>query len=514
VSEPPAALDIRALLDPAAHPGPVTRVDLVETHLSWLLLTDQLVYKINRPLRLDFVDFSSPTRREASCREALRLNRRLAPRLYLGVVAVTQESDGRPRLEGTGRVIEHALKMRRFPDDALLSRVLAAGRLRPEHLDDLAAQIADFHAVVAVAPASSPYGSPQTLHQALREILDSLADGGPEGQHRAQVHALERWCLQRLDAQGAIIRQRKRDGCVRECHGDLHLGNMFLEHDRVTVFDCIDFSPTLRWIDVMEDVAFCVMDLQARGREDFAWRFLDRYLQHSGDYGGLALLRFFVVSRALVRAKVARLRLGQLPAGDPAADEQAAQLRRYLVLAERWTREREPRLLITHGVSGSGKSWLSAQLPERLGALRIRSDLERRRLPTAPPTARYAPETRARVYHRLLELTRIALSAGFDIIVDATFLERRWREAFRQLAEQHDLSCRILACTADEAVMRQRIGLRATEGTDPSEADHAVQAAQLRTVDPLDAAELERAILVATDGNDPIAMVLAGLGIA
>lgn len=461
---------------------------LVETHISWVLLAGDRAWKIKKPVRLGFLDFGTLAERERLCREELRLNRRLAPALYLDVEPIGGTPDA-PRL-GATPAIEFALKMRRFPDGALFSERLAAGTLQPALVDALARRLAAFHRDAPVAPADSPCGGATAIGAEFRQLLDDLAARG------VAVGDLRAWAATHVETMQQVWQRRLADGMVREGHGDLHLANLIALGDAdATAFDGIEFDPALRWIDIQADIAFVVMDLAAHGRRDLAFRFLDGWLAETGDHDGLAVLRGHVVARALVRALVARLRGG---AGGPD----------YLGLARRWCRPPGARLLITHGLSGSGKSHAAARLLEAAGAIRLRSDVERKRLhglrplEASPPGQRealYGPEASRRTFERLRGLARGALQAGWPVIVDAAFLRAAERDAFRALARELAVPFAILHCEARPEVLVERLAARAARGGDPSEADVQVLALQRRIEEPL--REDERAVTLAAQDD-------------
>lgn len=443
---------------------------LIETHISWVLLGAADVWKIKKPVRLPFLDFSSIEQRRRMCEEELRLNRRLAPALYLDVTPITG-SRSAPVLGGNGPAIEYALHMRRFADGALLSERLAAGTLEPALIDRLARRLGHFHRLAPVADRRSLYGTPARIEGDVQHVLQSLADAG-----QPQAAALGAWADEQAAKLRPVWAERHDGGFIREVHGDLHLANTVAIGDEVTAFDCVEFDPGLRWIDVQADIAFLVMDLAARGRTDLAFRFLDHYLAVTGDHGGLAVLRHYVVYRALVRAMVGVLS----PASAGAPD--------YLSFALGWTRPPAPWLMITHGVSGSGKSWLAERLLERLAAIRLRSDVERKRLHGLPADARsgsplagglYGADASRRTYQHLLERADTTLAAGWPVIVDAAFLEREQRGPFRALAARHRAPFLILHCEAPVTVLYARVQERQRQAGDPSEADAAVLSSQL-----------------------------------
>lgn len=463
----------------------------VETHVSWVLLDGEHAWKLKKPIRLPFLDFSSPQVREQVCRDELRLNRRLAPGLYLDVVPICG-SRHEPRFgasgDAEGPVVDHAVMMREFPPDALLGTRLAAGRLAVDEIDRLARRIADFHDEAEPAPAG--YGSADHVATETRKVLDTLASLFPEGARRADgqswqatIGRLRQWCDARAAALAPVFDARRAGGRVRDCHGDLHLANTVVLTDMVTAFDCVEFAPALRMTDVLADVAFLAMDLIAHERPDLAMRFVDRWLEHSGDHDGLPVLRYYLVYRALVRAMVAALRDSQ--AADTAGSNGSCTDREpdYLAVALRLIEPDPPRLAITHGLSASGKSRQAAQFVERCGAIRLRSDVIRKRMFGLSADARsadqvaggiYDPTTTTRTYERMLTLAGSALDDGWPVIVDATFLRAAQRRPFLELARARGLSFTIIDCQAPFDTLARRIAARAREGIDPSEADLSV----------------------------------------
>ncbi len=492
---------IAALDNPAAFGGGCERVVHLETHISHVFLTGRYAYKIKKPVTLGFLDFGTLASRKRYCDDELRLNRRLAPALYLDVVPITGTLE-RPMIGGRGRALEYAVKMREFAQDALLSRVLARGELTPAHVDALAAIVADFHGRVDVARAGSAYGSPEDIGEYARQNFVQLAPLC-DAAYRGALEELRVWTEAEFALRLPAFRRRKESGFVRECHGDLHLGNIALVDGEITVFDCIEFNEHLRWIDVMSEVAFLVMDLEDRGRPDFAHRLLDAWLAATGDYAGLAVLRFYLVYRALVRAKVAALRSSQLARGSERAALET-EFGAYVRLAQRYSRYAQPAVVITHGFTGSGKTTATQALLELTGAMRVRTDVERKRLHGLAADARtgsalergvYSTEATQRTYARALEVAGEIVDAGGVAIVDGAFLKRWERDLFRHLASARDVPFAIVSFAADPAALRARIEARRRHGRDASEADVAVLEHQLRTHDPLDVDERSAVIV-------------------
>lgn len=491
IGEPPRL--IQALLRAQAYPHAAGGIRLVETHISWVLLTGAFAYKLKKPLRFSFLDFSTLEQRRQACLEELRLNRRLAPDLYLDVVPISGTAD-EPCVGGTGTPIEWAVKMREFPQEDQLDHRLAAGRLDAGELEDFGRRLAGFHASAPSATAETPFGEPERVHAPARENVDDLlaqARGEPE---RSRLAALRDWTETQFIRLRAALAQRKRDGFVREGHGDLHLANLVRWGGGIVAFDCIEFNPALRWVDGVSDVAFLVMDLIYRGHRDLAYRFLNAYQETSGDYAGVRVLRYYLVYRALVRAKIAMIR--SAGAADRIADEQS--VRAHLELAHSWTVDTRPALILMHGFSGSGKTRLSAAVTPLLPAVRLRSDVERKRLHGLEATQAsgsgmasgiYSPAASERTYERLAQLAEAVLAGGETVVVDAAFLQRGQRQPFLALARRLGLPWMILDCQAPVEELRRRVEARSRHGRDASEADRVVLDHQLVSAEPLDIAE-------------------------
>ena len=511
---------IRGLMQPECYPHPVDKVEHLETHISDVLLTGSHAYKLKKPLDLGFLDFSTLEKRRHYCEEELRLNRRLAPDLYLAVLPVSGPR-ARPRVGDQGPVLEYALQMRQFDQSGLLDRALTSGRLADRHLDQLAENVAQFHAQLSGAPERSEYGTAAAIMAPALQNFDQLRPLLEDQQDRERLDRVQRWTEVQHKSLATQFDLRRREGFVRECHGDLHLANMVLIDDRVRIFDCIEFNPALRWIDVMNEVAFAAMDLIQRRHGHFAWRFLDRYLQITGDYAGVRLLRYYMVYRALVRAKVAALRAQQADVSSSTLQTLAVRIRAHIEVAAELSGASSPVLIIMHGLSGSGKTKLSQVLLETLGAIRIRSDVERKRLHNLPAAARtssaletgmYADAASTATYERLRELARSILMGGFTAIVDATFLSKGQRQRLRSLAMELRVPFAIAHAEASEATLKQRIARRAASELDASEATVDVLAHQLQSQEPLDADEQAEVFAFDTEHDDDHAQAAKAAG--
>ena len=504
---------LRALQQcPQAFGHPVEGVDWIETHISWLLLAGECVYKFKKPLKLDFLDFSTPALRRAACAEELRINRRTAPGLYRDVVALVGEASEGLRLlplADAPQDAEPAVCMRRFDQAALLSQVLERQALTPAHIDALARHVAAFHGEAAVALPGQGWGTAQAVHAPVQDCLAALQAQAADAPDLAPLLGpVAQWCEQQCAALAPVFAQRLGAGRVRECHGDLHLANLVLIDGAPQLFDAIEFNPALRWIDCVADIAFLAMDLEARGRADLAWRFLNAWLECTGDYAGLPVLDYYRVYRALVRARVAGLRLAQT-AGD-ARTACLQEQRRYLELALRFTQPRPVALWLAHGFSGSGKSTQSQALVCQRGMVRVRADVERKRLfglapedaSNAVPGGIYTPDASRRTHERLAQVARWALDAGHAVLVDATFLNPAMRARFIALAQELGVACRILCFEAPLDVLRERVRARQQAGGDASEADVQVLESQWAAARPLSVAE--EALAVHVDTTRPV----------
>ncbi len=484
---------IRALLDPQRYPHMVRRVELVQTHISWVLLAGDFAYKIKKPLKLPFLDFSTLERRHACCQDELRLNSRFAPDIYLDVVSITHTAQD-PRIGGPGTPIEYAVRMRRFDEAGRLDRVCARGELTAAHLSDLADAVVAFHAGAPIMPPASRFGTPREV---LAPALDNFHDLSRllrHGHVQGRLNALRAWTEAQFNHLTPLMEARKRAGRVRECHGDLHLANLVMIGGRVRMFDCLEFNEDLRCIDVASEIAFIYIDLLDHGQPGLANWFVDEVFSRNGDYEAACMLRFYAIYRALVRAKVEAIRAGQ-------THDDTGEAMTYIALAEHLVAPPSVRLVITHGLAGCGKTVDSSRLLQsdlHACTLRLRSDVERKRLfglasmqesGSGMNSGIYSPDAHARTYAHLRERAGMLLRAGWSVIVDAAFLKRADRDSFHALAGEAGAAFGILAPQATSALLRERILARGDLGRDASEATLEVLAQQMRRIEPLDAEE-------------------------
>ena len=491
---------IQGLLRPEAFAHPTQDIHCRQTHISWIILTGPYAYKIKKPVDFGFLDFTSLEKRRFYCHEELRLNRRLAPQLYLQVCAITGTLDA-PRMNGKGNILEYAVQMRQFKEEDVLAECAQSGRLTEVQMEQLADLVADFHQRIDQAQAGDCYGEPNVIQANSLHNFDLIQADLLSPETQTLLAGLKHWTCEHFSKIKLLMKQRKYQGYIRECHGDLHLGNIVLWEGKPLPFDCIEFNPDLRWIDVISEIAFTQMDLCAHDLRPLGFLFLNQYLSHTGDYAGVALLRYYLVYRAMVRAKIAFL-----TARESNEDNTWQDFKRYLDLAWQFTQTKPPALYITHGFSGSGKSYASRQLAMHLGALHIRSDVERKRLAGLEVLADsknqlaqgiYSPDFTRRTYEKLKQDAINILEAGFPVIVDATFLQQSYRDEFRQLALKLKIPFKILDFQAEKSIMETRIRNRLKGQRDPSDADLTVLEYQLSHHDPV--AKHEQRTIISID---------------
>ena len=481
---------VERLTSPACYPHPVDEIRVIETHISWVILTGPFAYKLKKPCRLDFLDYSTLASRRHSCAEEVRVSGRFAPELYVAAVPITGSIEV-PRVAGDGPAIEWAVKLVQFDEADRLDARFETGRLSAADCRRLGAAIAEVEAGLAVADPATPWGTADSVQAAVAINLRQIRIARPDAAE--QVDRIAAWLESRLASAAPLIERRRAAGRIRECHGDLHLANLVLHAGRMTAFDAIEFSPALRWIDVANDVAFLMMDLEARGRPELAAEVRSAWMEAADDHGAAAVLRVYEVYRAVVRASVRALQ-------DSADPSLRAETDRYLEVAERLMRPVRPVLVVTSGVSGSGKSTLAARLIGPLTAVCLRSDVERKRLAGLQPTERpadVAAEARVygegmtrRVYERLADVAAGLLDAGVGVVIDAA-CNRRWqRDLLTAVAVRRGVPLTWLEFDPPEADVLARVAARQVAGTDASDASPAVVRRQLREREPLTADEV------------------------
>ena len=541
VNLPSQPLFIQGLLSPVAYPHQVDYVSLVETHISWIFLTGRYAYKVKKAVDFGYVKATNISSRLEYCLEEIRLNRRLSNDMYLGVVEIIGPNSSPRILEGDFHnhkeldinSIEVAVKMRQFDDRTLLSKVLLERVRRPICMKSFASELAAFHLTVDLATPGGKYTSIQELFSPIHNNLKVLYSLDLSETQKSLLIKYHRW----IDIEQQRLQPRFLDralkGAIRECHGDLHTANIYLKHDqKLEIFDAIEFNPSLRWIDPISEIAFLVMDIEVHHRSRIAVELLNHWLEQTGDYLGMDLWRWYSAYRAVVRAKVTALRLSQLKGNSKGystiemaeINQLEYDLEGYLQRAKRYQEIGNPVLLLMHGLSGSGKSFISEKLCGRLAAIRLRSDLERKRafgclplqlklgshaspiqnnvIPNLHMLDPYSFEVNQWLFEDYLpELTKNCLLAGFTTIVDATFLRFKERDLMSKLANRLKIPMAILACECSEATAEARLRERIHQGTDPSEADLNIRNHQKDWIEPLNEIELIRTVRIKESTN-------------
>ncbi len=527
---------VQQLLRPSAFEHSCEDMALLETHISWVVLSGPFAYKIKKPVSFEFLDFSTLALRQHYCTREVELNRRFAPDLYLGVVPVTLHADG-PRLDGDGAPVDYAVKMQRMAQTALLANIANTSGLGEAITRPLAAELARLHKLLPPLypdPESDTPGTPGALFEAMAQNFRQLDCGRLQQADRAQMQSVRHWWTVRFEDMTGVLRQRIANGHVIEGHGDTHLGNIAMVDGRIQLFDCIEFNRAFRIMDSIGEVALLCMDLAARGHSAAANRLISDYLEYSGDYAGLELLPLYQSYFAVVRAKVHLLEASQReaqniddpasrslseappdsskdPSPDSAPNTAYQSCQHYLSIAADYQLRRRLFLAITHGVSGSGKSTLAGGLTERSGAIRLRSDVERKRLAGLAPEQRtgehqkpalYSRSMSQETFDRLLLLAERIIRAGFPVIVDATFLHRKLRDRFAQLAEEVAVPFIILDCAADPTELRRRLTARERANSDASDAGIAVMERQLKDREALSGLELPHRVQALNSEDD------------
>jgi uncharacterized protein len=484
----------RSLMNPEAYPHPVREVRHLATHISDVFLTGPFAYKIKKPVNLKFLDFSTLEKRRIYCEREVVLNRRLAPEIYLGVVPITRNGEDF-RVDGPGEPVEYAVKMVQFDQEGLLDAMAERGELTVDHVLSLADQVARFHASTDRADA---FGTPEAIGvNVLRnfEQTDKFKDRVVSAQ---RFKELRDYSGQFLVQKEFLFHQRIKNGAIRVCHGDLHLQNICMYRGRLVIFDCIEFNDALNHIDVINEIAFLLMDLDHRGLTGLDDRFLNAYLEKTQDYDGLRMLDFYLVYRACVRAKVACFLLEDPDLTE--VEKTAARDRAfaYFELAGGYLEAHPPGLILMAGVSGSGKSTVGTELAVSLGGVIIRSDAVRKSIVGTRPQTRspaeygqgiYTPEMTERTYDGLLERAEPVIASGRWGILDATYAQKRHRQAARSWAEHRGVPMAIVHCTAPVPVLEDRLVRRTEEGRDASDAGIEIMRRQLSAFEPIDAAE-------------------------
>ncbi|MDZ7957932.1 MAG: AAA family ATPase [Aulosira sp. DedQUE10] len=494
---------IQQMLQPGFYPHAVSEpIQLIQTHVSYVLLTGDYVYKLKKPVNFGFLDYSTLEKRQHFCHEELRLNQRGAGELYLEVLPLTLEGE-QYHLEGTGEAVEYALKMRQFPQEALFSSLFEQGKLNETHLEELGRVVAQYHAKTETNDYIRSFGEVPQVRAAFDENYEQTEKyiGGPQTQ--VQFDETKTYTERFFAERPELFANRIQNNYIRECHGDLHLRNIALWHDKIMLFDCIEFNEPFRFVDVMFDIAYAVMDLEAQQRKDLSNAYLNTYVEQTGDWEGLQVLPIYLIRQSYVRAKVTSFLLDD-PGVPVAVKEEATKTAaKYYQLASEYTKPKQGQLMIMSGVSGSGKSTTARYLARQLGAIHVRSDAVRKHLAGIPLMERggnevYTPEMTQKTYARLLELGTILANQGFSVILDAKYDRQQLRQEAIAQAQKQQIPLQIVQCTAPLEVVQERL-LKRTGDIADATAD--LLASQIQQFEPF--TDTEKPYLKIFDTTQP-----------
>jgi aminoglycoside phosphotransferase family enzyme/predicted kinase len=456
---------IQQMLQPGFYPHPVKEpIQLSQTHVSYVLLTGDYAYKLKKPVNFGFLDFSTLEKRQHFCQEELRLNRRGAAELYLEVLPITLEGE-KYQLGGMVEPVEYVVKMREFPQETLLSNLFETGKLNEAHLEELGRVVAQYHAKTETNDYIRSFGEVAQVRAAFDENYEQTEKYIGGSQTQQQFDETKAYTNEFFAERAELFHKRIQNNYIRECHGDLHLRNICLWQDKILLFDCIEFNEPFRFVDVMFDIAYAVMDLEAQERPDLSNAYLNTYLEQTGDWEGLEVLPIYLNRQSYVRAKVTSFLLDD--PGVPAAvkEEAAKTAAKYYKLAWQYTQPKQGRLILMSGLSGSGKSTTAKYLARQFNAIHIRSDAVRKHLGGIPLSERggddlYTPEMTQKTYTRLLNLGTILANQGFTVILDAKYDQEQLRKDAIAQAQKYQLPIQIINCTAPLEVIQERLANR------------------------------------------------------
>jgi hypothetical protein len=459
------------MLQPEFYPHSVQEpIRLMQTHVSYVTLTGDYAYKVKKAVDFGFLNYSTLEKRKHFCEEELRLNQRAAAPIYLDALPIAQQDDTFI-LGSNDNPVEYAVKMRQFPQSALLSQMFERGELTEDLLRQLAEAIAQFHLSAQTDDYIRAFGTVENVRQSIDENYEQTRDfvGGPQTQQ--QFDETKAYTDEFFATRQDLFQQRMVQDKIRACHGDLHLNNICYWQDQLLLFDCIEFNEPFRFVDVMFDIAYIIMDLTVAGRDDLAAIFLSHYVEQIGDWEGLQILPLYVSRQSYVRAKVTSFLLGDPSVSEEDKQAAAAKAAKYYTLAWSYVQQRQGRLLIMSGLSGSGKSTVARELSRQMGAIYLRSDAVRKHLAGIPVDKRgnnslYTPEMSQKTYGRLVHLGTLLASQGYVVVLDAKFDTQANRERVIAAAQAHDLIPTIVHCEAPIDILKERVQQRSGDIAD------------------------------------------------
>ncbi len=462
---------IKALLNPQAYPHTPKKVDLIQTQMSFLLLTGDYVYKVKKPVNLGYLDYTTLGKRRFFCHQEVKLNRRLCPEIYLSVVPIVK-GKGQICLEGKGKAIEYAIKMRQLPQERMMNVLLQASQVTPEMVTKVAEKLAIFHKKAKTNLEVSAFGEVSTVRKNTDENFTQTEKYIGISISPQKYHHIKHYTDNFLEKNASLFLERIKQKRIRDCHGDLHAAHICFTNG-IFIYDCIEFNDRFRYCDVASEIAFLAMDLDHYARADLSYHFITAYIQLSQDKGLTQLLNFYKCYRAYVRGKVESFKLDDPYILTTEKERILAVAQGYFGLAYHYTRQR-PLLFITTGLLGTGKTTLAQALSQRLGLVIISSDVTRKKLAGIPLTEHrfdefktgiYSEDFSRRTYDAMLAEAEKLLSQGQSVILDASFKKRTDRLQARKIADKIGADFLVIECILDEEIAKKRLEQRLKEGT-------------------------------------------------
>lgn len=447
-----------------------TPIKMIQTHISYIFLTGKYAYKLKKAVDFGFLNFKTLSKRKHFLEEELRLNKPIAPDIYLEVLTISKK-DNIYLLDNNECIEEYVLKMVQFPQECLLINMFNEGKLTKFHLEALGKKVANFHQQTETNSYISSFGKIEVINQSIQDNYQATEKYIGIAQILEQYQETKQFTNSFLEDKKDLFLARIKHGKIRECHGDLHLKNICWWHDKIQLFDRIEFNEPFRFVDTIYDVAFTVMDLDARGKSDFGNIFLNTYLEYTGDWEGVQILPLYLCRQAYVRAKVTSFLLDDSNISAEEKEEALKTAKNYYSLAWKYTQIKQGKLILMSGLSASGKTTKAQEIAPVENAIHIRSDAVRKHLANIPLIQRgnqeiYSESWHQKTYNRLLKLGILLAKQGFNVILDATYSEQKWRLPVIKQAEINNIPVEIIYCHAPQEVLKKRISQRKNDISD------------------------------------------------
>ena len=456
---------IKQLQNTNSYPHVVeTTIKVIQTHISAIFLTGDYAYKIKKPVYFGFLDYSSMEKRQHFLNQELTMNQAIAPDIYLDVLPITIQNE-QVKIGGEGEIIDYVLKMNQFPQDSLFINLFLAGKLEKHHLEELGKIVAEFHKNTKTDDYIRSFGDIEVIKKSIDENYEITDKYIGIIQTKEKYQETKNFTDSYFKLKQDYFRQRKQENKIRECHGDLHLKNICLWNNKIQLFDRIEFNEEFRYVDVMCDVAFTVMDLDARNRQDLSNIFLNTYLEHTGDWQGLQVLPVYLSRQAYVRAKVNSMILDDPNISQENHQKAQQEAKNYYHLAWKYTQQHQGKIIIMSGLSGSGKTTVAKYIAEKINGILIRSDAVRKHLGNVSldetgNSELYSEEMNQKTYERLIKLGEIVAKEGFNLILDAKFDRHQLRKPVIEIAKKDNIFLTILSCYAPVEILSDRLSKR------------------------------------------------------